>query len=135
MKTPGLKKSRKQKKEKNKKSRAKGRERGRREVSAPEGRQKKNHRCDGRARGHERTSGNGTRESLVEACGHGPDIRADKLSAANANKAMLIAATDASVKVFTTSCRMRSVIGIAADDAEISRSWLSDLLYKNLQFS
>ncbi|RZR75688.1 hypothetical protein BHM03_00000168 [Ensete ventricosum] len=53
-----------------------------------------------------------------------PDIRADKLSAANANKAMLIAATDASVKVFTTSCRMRSVIGIAADDAEISRKVL-----------
>lgn len=46
---------------------------------------------------------------------------ADRASATNAKKAMLMAADDASVKRLSAPCRIRFVIGIAADVAEISK--------------
>jgi hypothetical protein len=48
-----------------------------------------------------------------------PDIRADKASATNAKKAMLIEAAEESVNMLSTPSRMRFVIGIAADSADI----------------
>ena len=50
-----------------------------------------------------------------------PDSMDDRASAKNAKKAMLMAADDASVKMLSAPCRMRFVIGIAADAAEISK--------------
>jgi hypothetical protein len=50
-----------------------------------------------------------------------PETTADKARAANAKKAMLIAAAVASVKVLTTADLMRFVMGTAADSADISK--------------
>lgn len=50
-----------------------------------------------------------------------PDISDDKASATKAKKAILIEAAEESVNMLSTPSRMRFVIGIAADNEDISR--------------